>query len=91
MLRCVPRAAFVCLYLFSWFYSLTVQARCPVHTSAVSELIAFLGSLLVVNERRGSSLALHPHIGPLNTSSGLEPVPRCEPSTYQPFGVLQRR
>ena len=30
-------------------------------------------------------LALHLPTGPLKISSGLEPVPRCEPSTYQPI------
>ena len=30
-------------------------------------------------------MALHLPIGPLKTRSGLEPVPRCEPSTYQPI------
>ena len=28
-------------------------------------------------------MALHLPIGPLKPRSGLEPVPRCEPSTYQ--------
>ena len=30
-------------------------------------------------------MALHLPIGSLNIRSGLEPVPRCEPSTYQPI------
>ena len=30
-------------------------------------------------------MALHLPIGPLKTRSGLKPVPRCEPSTYQPI------
>ena len=30
-------------------------------------------------------MALHLPIGPLKTCSGLELVPRCEPSTYQPI------
>ena len=30
-------------------------------------------------------MALHPPIGPLKTGSGLEPVPRYEPSTYKPI------
>ena len=28
-------------------------------------------------------MALHLPTGPLKTHSGLKPVPRCEPSTYQ--------
>ena len=30
-------------------------------------------------------VAIHPLIGSLKTRSGMEPVPRCEPSTYQPI------
>ena len=30
-------------------------------------------------------MALHLPIGPLKNRSGLDPVPRCEPSTYQPI------
>ena len=30
-------------------------------------------------------VALHLPNGPLKTSSGLEPVPECEPSTYHPI------
>ena len=30
-------------------------------------------------------MALNPHTGPLKTCSGVQPVPRCEPSTYQPI------
>ena len=30
-------------------------------------------------------MAIHLSIGSLKTCSGLEPVPRCEPSTYQPI------
>ena len=30
-------------------------------------------------------MALHLPIGPLKSRYGLEPVPRCEPSTYQPI------
>ena len=33
-------------------------------------------------------MALHLPIGPLKTCSGLEPVPRCEPSTYMFLCVL---
>ena len=34
-------------------------------------------------------MAIHLSIGPLKTRSWLEPVPRCEPSTYQPIGLLK--
>ena len=30
-------------------------------------------------------MSLFPPTGHLKTSSGLEPVPRCEPNTYQPI------
>ena len=30
-------------------------------------------------------VAIHLPIGSLKTRSGLEPVPKCEPSTYQPI------
>ena len=30
-------------------------------------------------------MPLHLPTGPLKTRYGLEPVPRCEPSTYQPI------
>ena len=40
--------------------------------------------LLDVLEREECVVALHFPIGPLKTRSGLEPVLRCEPSTYQP-------
>ena len=30
-------------------------------------------------------MAIHLPFGSLKTRSGLEPVPRCEPSTYQPL------
>ena len=42
-------------------------------------------TLLEVSEREEGVVALHLSIGPLKTRSGLEPVPRCEPSTYQPI------
>ena len=50
-----------------------------------SEFLEFV-ILLVVNERENSVVALHLYIGSLKTSSGLESVPRCKPSTYQPNG-----
>ena len=37
------------------------------------------------SEREEAVVALHLPIGPLKTRSGLEPVPRCEPSTYLPI------
>ena len=33
-------------------------------------------------------MVLHPPTGPLETCSGLELVPRCEPSTYKPISLL---
>ena len=41
-------------------------------------------TLLEVRERDDGVVALHLPIGCLKTCSGLEPVRRCEPSTYQP-------
>ena len=38
--------------------------------------------LLEVNEREGGVVAIHLPIGSLKIRSGLEPVLRCEPSTY---------
>ena len=41
--------------------------------------------MLEVSEREEGVVALHLHIGSLKPRSGLEPVPRCKPSTYQPI------
>ena len=41
--------------------------------------------MLEVSEKEEGVMALHLPIGLLKTRSGLEPVPRCEPSTYQPI------
>ena len=41
--------------------------------------------LLEVSEREEGVVALHLLIGLLRTHSGLEAVPICEPSTYQPI------
>ena len=38
--------------------------------------------MLEVSEKEEGVVALYKTIGPLKTLSGLEPVPRCEPSTY---------
>ena len=38
-----------------------------------------------VSEKDEGVVALHLPTGPLKTCSGLEPVPRCQPSTYQPI------
>ena len=38
-----------------------------------------------VSEKEEGVVALHLPVEPLKTSSWLEPVPRCEPSTYQPI------
>ena len=40
-------------------------------------------TLLEVSEREEGVVALNLTIGPLKKTSGLEPVSRCEPSTYQ--------
>ena len=39
---------------------------------------------MLVSEREEGVVALHLHFGPLmkKTLIGLQPVPRCEPSTY---------
>ena len=42
-------------------------------------------TLLEVSDREEGVVALHLPIGSLKTHSGLEPVPICEPSTYQPI------
>ena len=39
--------------------------------------------MLEVSEKEEGVVALHLRIGPLKRRSGLEPVPRCEPSTFQ--------
>ena len=41
--------------------------------------------LLEDSERKEGVVALHLLTGPLKNRSGLEPVPRCVPSTYQPI------
>ena len=73
----------VCLYIFLCLYPLKVQARCSRHMPQMyglsvynSKLVGFI-SCQTVREKWCS--------GPLTTNSGLEPVPRCEPSLYQPF------
>ena len=40
-------------------------------------------TLLEVSKKEEGVVA----IGPLKTFSGLEPVPRCEPNTYQPIRI----
>ena len=40
---------------------------------------------LEVSEKEEGVVALQLPVGPLKPSSGLEPVLRCEPSTYQPI------
>ena len=42
-------------------------------------------TLLEVSEREEGVVALHLPIGLLKTRSGLEPVPRCEPTNYPPI------
>ena len=39
--------------------------------------------MLEVSEKEEGVMTLHLPIGPLKTCSGLELVPRCDPSTYQ--------
>ena len=39
----------------------------------------------MVSDREEGVVALYQPIGPLKRCSGLEPVLRCEPSTYQPL------
>ena len=55
------------------------QLGCLSRTSLV------VVTLLEVSEKAKGVVALHLPIGPLKTRSELEPVPRCEPSTYQPI------
>ena len=46
-------------------------------------LVVSKKSLLEVSEKEEGVVTLHLPIGSLKTRSGLEPVPRTEPSTYQ--------
>ena len=55
-------------------------------------------TLLEVIKKEEGVVALYLHIGPLKTRSELEPVLRCEPSSYQPInrcaigvGKMQRQ
>ena len=48
----------------------------------LSQLVVIL---LEVSVREEGVVAIHRPTGPLKTCNGLEPVPRCEPSTYQPM------
>ena len=41
--------------------------------------------MLEFSEREEDVVALHIPIEPLKTRSGQDPVPRCEPRTYQPI------
>ena len=59
-------------------------------TQLSAELCRRVGWLLVftlleVSQNEERFVALHLAIEPLKTRSGLEPVPRCEPSIYQPI------
>ena len=45
-------------------------------------------TLLGVSETEEGVVTLHLPIGPLKPRSRLKPVPRCEPSTYQPISRL---
>ena len=42
-------------------------------------------TLLEVSEKEEGVVAIHLPMGPFNTRSGLEPVPRYELSTYHPI------
>ena len=42
-------------------------------------------TLLEVSEKEEGIVASYLPTGPLQTHSWLEPVPRCEPSTFQPL------
>ena len=46
--------------------------------------------LLDISEKEEGVVAARP-IVPLKTRSGLEPVPRCEPCTYQPISRWHSR
>ena len=48
-------------------------------------MLVVSSNLLEVSEREEGVVTLHLAIQPLKTCSGLELVPRCEPSTYQPI------
>ena len=52
------------------------------HSSYDSRLVV---TLLEISEKEEGVVAIHPTIGHLKTRSELEPVPRCEPGTYQPI------
>ena len=47
-------------------------------------------TMMEFNEKKEGVVALHLSIEPLKTSSGLDPVPRCEPSTYQTVSRCHR-
>ena len=79
------------LLVLSFFYTCTFRASCPWH--ALRLLTGLSDRWLVVSsnpvsEREEGVVALHLSTGPLKTRSGLEPVSRCEPSTYQPISRL---
>ena len=44
--------------------------------------------MLVVSKKEEGVVDIHLLIGSLKTRSGMEPLPRCEPSTYQPISRL---
>ena len=46
-------------------------------------MMTYIICVLAVNELEKGVIALHLPIGPLKTRFVLDPVPGCEPSTYQ--------
>ena len=58
------------------------------HTPVINWVVCLgqkVVTLLEVSEREDGVVAVHLPIGPLKPRSGLETVPRYEPSTYQPI------
>ena len=67
-----------------------IAHACHGHTLQLGCLSRTVGkwlvvTLLEVSEKEYSIVALYLPYGPLRTCSGLDPVPRCKPSTYQPI------
>ena len=68
-----------------------IAHACHGHTLQLSTGLSVHGRLIVgltlleASDREDGVVAIHLPIGSLKTRSGFEPVPRCEPGTYQPI------
>ena len=80
------------LYLYSCLYPFKVQVRCHgKHLSCQGCLSKTVGFVSCLWEGRGGVVALHLPTESLKTLSGLEPIQRCERSTYQTTGKWYSR